>query len=112
MAKTKPKRTPPTAIKTNSMSGLSLATLPELIQELHTRVGVMILGYTEIPKARLDTKKGTATTLAGSRDIEHKVKCHVHGPYLLIPGCAKLVQESVATTLREEHDDEDCSADD
>lgn len=94
MAMTKPKRTPPTAIRTNSMSALELATVPELIDQLATRVGALVIAYTKIPKLIVDYKKGEARSVVKGKTIEHNDSYRIQGPLCLTDSLLELIENA------------------
>ncbi len=94
MAMTKPKRTPPTAIKTNSMSALELATVPELIDQLGTRVGALVIAWTNIPKLVVDRKNHKAQSVVKGKAIEHDGSYRIDGPACLIESLLELIEDA------------------
>lgn len=90
-----PRRVPPHAIKTGSLNELQLATKAQLIAELKTRVGAMVIGYTKIPRLKIDHQEHSVRQLDGSTHIDHAAICVVGGPSCLLESLAELVDATV-----------------
>ncbi len=95
----KPKRVPPGAIKAGSLNELQLATTGDLIGELKSRVGAMVVAYTKIPHLVIDRKNHTSKMASGASHIDHAGVCVIHGPACLLEGLVDLVQKTAENGL-------------